>query len=430
MGKEIKENLHQYQVDGEIGRFSFTTHRLEVKGRQIYNSGVDLFPMLTAKEWYNTRGFKEIAYIYGVVEKSYRKTAELINRVRHQPKATPMRTLQEKIEGEGAKITAYLDKKISKILVSNEMKQDAKPKKAGKLLGLESQKLIAEDKVKKAIAECGQSEKIREEMSKNVISYEDQSKSVNISIDDVVVKEQKEERNKSEIKLVKGQNSSSARKYVHNTIAHIETQKAEYQFNAESTIAVLRMIVAFLINNYLLDKNIVFFTDGQKSLNAAIVQRLDFFRNIKLILDYYHLEKKCKELLSMALNGKIVRNEVLQVLTPLLWNGLVDQAVVYLTTLPPNCVRQVQYLEKLIEYLERNKPYIPSYCVRKVLGLRNSSNRGEKENDLIVSHRQKNNGMSWSKHGSVSLASLSSLKRNSEANFWFRTGDISFKLAA
>lgn len=132
----------------------------------------------------------------------------------------------------------------------------------------------------------------------------------------------------------------------------------------------------------------------------------------------------------MALNGKIVRNEVLRGLTPLLWNGLVDQAVVYLKTLPPNCVRQVQYLEKLIEYLERNKPYIPCYCVRKTLGLRNSSNRGEKENDLIVSERQKNNGMSWSKDGSVSLASLNCLKRNSEANFWFRTGEISFKLAA
>jgi len=35
-----------------------------------------------------------------------------------------------------------------------------------------------------------------------------------------------------------------------------------------------------------------------------------------------------------------------------------------------------------------------------------------KANDLIVSGRQKDNGMSWSKTGSVTLASLTALKRN------------------
>jgi hypothetical protein len=39
---------------------------------------------------------------------------------------------------------------------------------------------------------------------------------------------------------------------------------------------------------------------------------------------------------------------------------------------------------------------IPVYAVRRQLGLRNSSNRGEKANDLLVAARQKHNGMSWS----------------------------------
>jgi hypothetical protein len=51
-------------------------------------------------------------------------------------------------------------------------------------------------------------------------------------------------------------------------------------------------------------------------------------------------------------------------------------------------------------------------------------------NDLIVSDRQKNNGMSWSKQGSVALASVTSMKRNGEAKIWFEKGELEFKLAA
>ena len=57
---------------------------------------------------------------------------------------------------------------------------------------------------------------------------------------------------------------------------------------------------------------------------------------------------------------------------------------------------------------------IPVYAVRRELGLRNSSNRGEKANDLLVAERQKHNGMSWSPSGSVALASGTALKHNRE----------------
>ena len=83
-----------------------------------------------------------------------------------------------------------------------------------------------------------------------------------------------------------------------------------------------------------------------------------------------------------------------------------------------------------MKYLERITPFIPCYAVRKELGLRNSSAIGEKMNDLIVSDRQKNNGMSWSKPGSVTLASITVLKLNNEYGKWFEERDIEFKLAA
>jgi hypothetical protein len=41
-----------------------------------------------------------------------------------------------------------------------------------------------------------------------------------------------------------------------------------------------------------------------------------------------------------------------------------------------------------------------------------------------------NNGMSWSKPGSLALASITVLDRNKEADKWFSKGLIGFKLAA
>ncbi len=132
----------------------------------------------------------------------------------------------------------------------------------------------------------------------------------------------------------------------------------------------------------------------------------------------------------MALNGKEIRNAVLEKLLPLLWHGLVDQAINYLNSLSKSQIKNEKELHHLIGYLEKNRPMIPAYAVRRELGLRNSSNRGEKANDLIVAARQKHNGMSWSKSGSVALASVTALKKNKEYKKWFQEGELEFKLAS
>ena len=130
------------------------------------------------------------------------------------------------------------------------------------------------------------------------------------------------------------------------------------------------------------------------------------------------------------MTGRDVRNEALGELKRLLWYGMVDRAQAYLQRLPADALKDVDALRVLIQYLERNRPYIPCYAVRQQLGLRNSSNIGEKMNDLLVSERQKHNGMSWSKGGSISLAALEMLKRNDEYQTWFETEELAFKWAA
>ena len=86
-------------------------------------------------------------------------------------------------------------------------------------------------------------------------------------------------------------------------------------------------------------------------------------------------------------------------------------------------------IDKLISYLEKNRGSIPCYAIRKRLGLCNSSAIGEKMNDLLVSKRQKNHGMSWSKKGSIALASITAIKRNKESKNWFEKKELEFKLA-
>ncbi|MDI6795262.1 MAG: hypothetical protein QME81_20770 [bacterium] len=134
--------------------------------------------------------------------------------------------------------------------------------------------------------------------------------------------------------------------------------------------------------------------------------------------------------LSMAMKGRDIRNDVLTEVERLLWYGLVDKAIEYLNTLNDDLVKDRGKLEVLINYIARHRPYIPCYAVRKKLGLRNSSNTGEKANDLVVSDRQKHNGMSWSKNGSVALASVTVIKRNNEYKNWLESANLELKLAA
>lgn len=111
------------------------------------------------------------------------------------------------------------------------------------------------------------------------------------------------------------------------------------------------------------------------------------------------------------MKGRFIRNEILDNLNPLLWYGLIDEAINRLEAIDKDSIRQEEKLDKLIAYLRRNRLYIPCYAVRKELSLCNSNAIGEKMNDLVVSSCQKHNGMSWSKAGSVGLATITAIKK-------------------
>jgi hypothetical protein len=410
-------------VDGEVGRFEFATHSTIREDGLKYNTAVDLFSGLKGKELYRTIGFKEISMIHGDTEKSYRKTTKLINRVRYQEKGgTPCRTLQENTEKEGSKIISYIGNKTKRILKEHGFNPDGIYLKNNDIYYSEVH-TTSEDVVSSALEKCTHSS-MRDEVRNNPLDYEDPDHAVNISIDDVNVKKQEELRSR------RGNIEKGGREYVHNTVVHISKGNQSYNLNGFGIKNVLCFVMAFLLNNGLMKERLQFFTDGHKTLNDTILKCFNWLKNIAIILDWYHLEKKCKEQLSMAMKGREIRNNVLKQLMPLLWQGLTERAVALLHEVDDQRIKQKAAMEKLVEYLRRNKPYIPCYAARKELGLRNSSNIGEKMNDLIVSERQKHNGMSWSKPGSVALASVTAVKRNKESKKWFEEGEIEFKLVA
>jgi len=421
----VIQNTRPYKVDGEVGRFTFLTHSILDNTDIQYDTSRDIFLSLHGKEYYRTSGFKEIALIYGDTEKSYRKTARLINRIRYQEKdGTPSRTLHEVTEREGTALLEHITGKSKQILSDHGFKETGVYRGENPEYTQLGPVVLPQPKIDSALFACAEGCLFSDGYIDNPISYEDPCEAVNIAIDDVNVKRQEESR-------IPGQKRSEhKRKYAHNTIARLSHNGTKYVLNGASITSLLPIIMSFLLANGLSGKRFQFFTDGHTVLNTAIINFCSWKRNMGIILDWYHLGKKCGELLSQTMKGRSLRNEVLNKLKPLLWYGLTDKAINFLREIPEKDIKSGQSLEKLIAYLERNRPYIPCYAARKELGLCNSSAVGEKANDLIVSERQKHNGMSWTKKGTVALAAITVLKQNNEHKKWFEDKDIDFKMAA
>jgi hypothetical protein len=415
-----------YRVDGEVGRFTFTTHGIGQRGASTlrYLTARWFFPPLQARQWYQTRGFKELALVHGVVEGSYRKTSVLINRIRHQADATPARRLCDTSEKEGGQILSHMEHRADQILKKHEFTTEGTPPKVMIHLSGSRSDTLPEGVVQEAFGACDLPPEWKAEMAANPVPYEAPESQVYIAIDDVGVKQQKAHRQPA----AEDRSKKAKKQHTYTTIAHVENDEAVYVLAGKGVVGLLRMLLALLLHNCLWNEGLIFLTDGQKTLQAAILRAFSWWGSLQLILDWYHLEKRCKEGLSLALNGRDVRNATLEKLCPLLWHGLTDRAIGLLWELDSDQVKNEEARKQLIGYLQRCHAYIPCYAARKHLGLRNGSSIGEKMNDLLVADRQKHNGMSWSPEGSVALAALTAVIRNQEQDTWFKKETVTFKL--
>lgn len=425
----IKENPKLYKVDGEVGRLSFKTHSVAIENKNVFNTSKDMFRILYSDEWYRTIGFNEITTKL-VSNCSYRESAKTLNRMRNEKEGTPSRTLPSIVKQEASKIEDYLDKKVSDILYDNNFDEMSMPKDQRTINYFNTcsgkpylKSSVLEKEIEKYNRDRNKEVQIPLHEKYNL--YEVKQYSTNVCVDDVSVKKQKETREKSTIKQKKEKVN-----YIRNSIVHIKKNDKKYTLNSSSISKIIPIIVAFLLNNDCLHDSLTFFVDGERSLQSSLIDTFRWKKSFRLVLDWYHLVKKCEMELSSALNKRDKRNELLLMVKEQLWVGKIDTAIDLIRNIDEDIIKSKDKLERLIGYFERNRSYIPCYALRKAVGLCISSNQGEKANDLIVASRQKHNGMGWSKKGSLSLATITNIQRNSETLHWYEKGKIEFKLVS
>ena len=410
----MKESQHPYGLDTELGNIDVITHILSDKnGKTVYSIADDFFETKNNARRFPSACMGELELMLAC-KLSYRDAAELLNRVRHENEDGGIKTttLRNVVERQGEAINSRQRDMAGEALLANGFTGGGDKKPGTEVITAEP-KTIDKDIVAAAAAELGLNDI-------DVSAYEEPEQTVNISADDVVVDRQASTRPNSP---EKGQ-----KKRVSNTVIHIQREAKAYILNNGGIKGALVTLLGFLFANSLTGLcQFVFFTDGAADLNEPIKAMFGFLP-MKIILDWFHLMKKVKERLSQAMTGYKKRNAFMDLLSPVLWMGDVKAAISMLEGLPDDLVRSRNEVFRLIEYLKRNESYIPCYMMRAKLGLWNSSNRVENANGRVVSFRQKARGMSWSREGSVALASVSAANINGELINWSGSRTLDFKL--
>jgi hypothetical protein len=160
--------------------------------------------------------------------------------------------------------------------------------------------------------------------------------------------------------------------------------------------------------------------DGGRWITAFFATLPEHLPQRTLILDWYHLRKKCKDRLSRLGGDKAARKMLQQQVCRALWQGQVDEALHALEQFRPQ-VRQAEgALEELIAYLQRHREAVPNYSERRRERRYIGSGTVEKANDLLVARRQKRRGMHWHMRTSEGLARLKLLLLNHEWEAYWR----------
>ena len=146
---------------------------------------------------------------------------------------------------------------------------------------------------------------------------------------------------------------------------------------------------------------IVAITDGAKNIRLRLWRV--FGKQVIIILDWYHLNKKIWTLMSMIARNKEQKEKAAREIVGLLWEGLTDDAITYIQKIE---VKNQSKQAELIEYLQKHKEEIINYKKRKEANKTIGSGRAEKGVDMVVAYRQKNKPIAWSENGSYALSTL------------------------
>jgi hypothetical protein len=196
-----------------------------------------------------------------------------------------------------------------------------------------------------------------------------------------------------------------------------------WHFSATSAQALVRQVGGLLaaLGVHQGQRRLLFLGDGARWIR-------EWFEGLRvagkaMVLCWYHLVKRCGQLLSLACRGRAHRAEVQHAVLGHLWHGRVDEALAELRGRAEQ-MKNEGALAELLGYLESRRPYLPDYAARRAAGLWIASTRVEKFNDWAVSARCKHQGMDWTAEGVGALAALEAARRNGELQAWRKTGRL------
>lgn len=305
---------------------------------------------------------------------SYRDAADILNRFlgRTDINTIKLRTLSDSICRIGAEVSEELSNVTARILSMYGFDEES---------GLPLEDVVLSDNITTVTIPQG-AEPGRPEVDEAITAVNDSREEkipfsaaeikiesvpeecVYVSIDDIGVKHQKDSRREGSVRDCR---------YVENTVAHIQYGDESYILTGIGMRNVFKSVLAFLLVNNLLSRELVFLTDGAQDLRSHIRSVFQFHPYI-IILDWFHLKKRCQEWLSMAIRGKDRRNAILEKVLRYLWAGDVAGVSGCLSSLDPAHIKNRKWLDGLIGYFDKKGDAITCYALRSKLGLRNSSN--------------------------------------------------------
>ncbi|SLM31071.1 conserved hypothetical protein [Desulfamplus magnetovallimortis] len=250
------------------------------------------------------------------------------------------------------------------------------------------------------------------EINPTVDLYDEEIDEVCLTVDDILVKEQK---------LCRDHIPKEKRHFIPTTLVLLEKKNHKFSYllggvdeASETQVGVSEMITSSLIKEYGSDSqpiNIVAINDGARDIRSLL--SFTFGMIVTVILDWYHLKKKVNEHMSMFGLPIEEKKEMIKEVLHCLWRGHIDEAMRIIEQKEVSSERKIRK-QNLLEYLEKHRSEIINYKKRKKLGKYIGSGRVESGVNSIIGRRQKRNGMSWSKSGSKSLGILKAVQLNEQ----------------
>ncbi|RUS92787.1 hypothetical protein DSM107010_72880 [Chroococcidiopsis cubana SAG 39.79] len=259
--------------------------------------------------------------------------------------------------------------------------------------------------------------------------YQPESKEILLFEDGIQVKGQKEQRQARNQLVREGESLSelvTKTPAIITDIVLLQKATGEFEYIAapidakgKDLLTLASVVKAKVIQEYgrkTFPLNLVAITDGARTIRHRLLSI--FGVAVTVVLDWYHLSKKLRELMSMIAVNKLEKVQHLKFLLSHLRQGKTTVALEYLKH--QINAKNLDKWGELIGYLEKHQLEIINYECRRRAGKTIGSGRMEKAVDLTVGQRQKNKGMSWRPNGSRALSLLKVAELNGQwQQLWF-----------